>query len=102
VTEDDVAVEVCLGEVESCAPFFVGVVGSRWGYVPEINSESLAKWPWISGLRSKPSVTCLEIHAGALNNLDKTRAVVALRDTVSVLKTYSNFSTNRWFEGIYA
>jgi telomerase protein component 1 len=80
VTEDDVAVEVCLGEVESCAPFFVGVVGSRWGFVPDINADSLAKWPWIRDLRPKPSVTCLEIHAGALNKLHNTRSVIALRD----------------------
>lgn len=85
VTEDDVAVEVCLGEVESCAPFFVGVVGSRWGFVPDINADSLAKWPWIRDLRPKPSVTCLEIHAGALNKLHNTRSVIALRDNVSAL-----------------
>jgi nephrocystin-3 len=58
----------CLAEVERCRPYFIGLLGERYGWVPEaIPEELLAAQPWLIDHREQ-SVTALEILHGVLRN----------------------------------
>jgi nephrocystin-3 len=59
---------LCLAEIEHCRPYFIGLLGERYGWVPEeIPQELLAAQPWLSEHRQQ-SVTALEILHGVLRN----------------------------------
>ena len=59
---------LCLAEIEHCRPYFIGLLGERYGWVPEeIPEELLAAQPWLNEHR-KQSVTALEILHGVLRN----------------------------------
>jgi len=51
-----------------CRPYFIGLLGERYGWVPEeIPEELVAAQPWLNKHR-KGSVTALEILHGVLRN----------------------------------
>ncbi len=56
--------EVCLNEIDRCRPFFVGLLGDRYGWVPPTLPDGLvATHPWLAE-NSGASITELEcIHA---------------------------------------
>ena len=57
---------MCLAEIEHCRPYFIGLLGERYGWVPEeIPPELLEAQPWLTDHR-KQSVTALEILHGAM------------------------------------
>ena len=59
---------LCLAEIEGCRPYFIGLLGERYGWVPEeIPEELLSAQPWLNEHR-KESVTALEIVHGVLRN----------------------------------
>ena len=59
---------LCLAEIEHCRPYFIGLLGERYGWVPEeIPKELIAAQPWLEEHR-KQSVTALEILHGVLRN----------------------------------
>ncbi len=59
---------LCLAEIEHCRPYFIGLLGERYGWVPaEIPRELLETQPWLKEHR-KQSVTALEILHGVLRN----------------------------------
>ena len=59
---------LCLQEIEHCWPYFIGILGERYGWVPEEIPESLFESQ--SWLREHlhQSVTALEIFHGVLRN----------------------------------
>jgi nephrocystin-3 len=62
----------CLDEILACRPFFVGLLGERYGSTPgddAFSADLQEEQPWLVGLRGK-SVTELEILHGVLNNPD--------------------------------
>jgi len=62
---------ICLSEIDKCRPFFIGLLGERYGWVPlkEDYDEALLKvQPWLNEHRGGKSVTELEILHGVLNN----------------------------------
>ena len=75
--------KLCLDEIRACRPFFVGLLGERYGWVPgddaftaDLNEEQ----PWLKDLRGR-SVTELEILHGVLNNSEMApRAFFYFRD----------------------
>ena len=72
ITDEEVAeggvLPVCLAEIERCRPYFVGVLGERYGWVPEELPEGLVESePWLEGFAGR-SVTELEILHGVLND----------------------------------
>lgn len=74
ITEEQVnknkVLPVCLAEINHCHPFFIGLLGQRYGWVPESRhiSKTLKKdHPWLDQHRNK-SITELEIVHGVLNN----------------------------------
>ena len=59
---------ICLAEIHRCRPYFIGLLGERYGWVPEgIPQELIAQEPWLQE-HLHHSVTELEILHGVLNN----------------------------------
>jgi hypothetical protein len=59
---------ICLAEINNCRPYFIGLLGERYGWVPdEIPQELIEREPWLAE-HSGQSVTELEILHGVLNN----------------------------------
>ncbi len=85
VTDEEAAegkvLPICLAEIERCRPFFIGLLGQRYGWIPQqIPNELIESQPWLAEHRNK-SVTELEILHGVLNNADMAnRAIFYFRD----------------------
>jgi tetratricopeptide (TPR) repeat protein len=59
---------VCLAEIRGCRPYFIGLLGERYGWVPdEIPAPVLDIEPWLAG-HLGCSVTELEILHGVLDD----------------------------------
>jgi uncharacterized protein DUF4062/NACHT domain-containing protein len=59
---------ICLAEIERCRPYFIGLLGERYGWVPSrIDPEVIAREDWLAEHNGR-SVTELEILHGVLNN----------------------------------
>ena len=62
---------ICLAEIDRSRPYFIGLLGERYGWVPEKNQYDLSlllEQPWLDEHRGGKSVTELEILHGVLNN----------------------------------
>lgn len=60
------ALDVCLEQIDECRPFFLGLLGERYGWVPEgIPERVTSKFGWIQHTTQK-SITELEILHGVL------------------------------------
>jgi hypothetical protein len=73
LTDEEVAegkvLPICLEEIKRCKPYFIGLLGERYGWVPnEISPEVAAEHPWLLPHVGKTSVTELEILYGVLND----------------------------------
>ena len=61
---------VCLEEIKRCRPYFIGLLGERYGWVPpgeDIPEDLIQQQPWLAEHREY-SVTELEILHGVLRN----------------------------------
>ena len=59
---------ICLAEIDRCRPYIIGILGERYGWVPEeISQELRNERPWLNE-HLESSVTALEILHGVLNN----------------------------------
>ncbi|MBN1460181.1 MAG: DUF4062 domain-containing protein [Armatimonadetes bacterium] len=72
---------ICFAEIDASRPYFVGILGERYGWVPEEIPEHLVEqMPWLAEHRSH-SVTELEIVHGVLNDPEMAgRAFFYFRD----------------------
>ena len=68
--------DTCMREIDQSRPFFIGLVGNRYGWVPTIHDigdfdESLqGKYPWLhSALAQGMSITEMEMQYAALRNI---------------------------------
>ena len=75
--------KLCLDEIRACRPFFIGLLGDRYGWTPgddAFTPDLQEEQPWLVGLRGR-SVTEMEIFHGVLNNPDMAgRAFFYFRD----------------------
>ena len=62
---------ICLEEIDRCRPFFIGLLGERYGWVnTEYPKFLLEREPWLRGhIYRDTSITELEILHGVLNNV---------------------------------
>lgn len=72
ITEESAAegkiLPICLAEIDRCRPFFIGILGERYGHIPrEISSDLIESHPWLTEY-CEHSVTEIEICHGALRN----------------------------------
>eukprot|EP01105_Mastigella_eilhardi_P028055 TRINITY_DN900_c0_g1_i10.p1 TRINITY_DN900_c0_g1~~TRINITY_DN900_c0_g1_i10.p1 ORF type:complete len:1319 (+),score=247.71 TRINITY_DN900_c0_g1_i10:561-3959(+) len=81
------SIGICLTEVDKCRPWFVSMLGERYGWSQTESKDELltktfanasAKFPWISTFSDR-SITELEIRHAALNT-SNTRALFFFRD----------------------
>lgn len=86
VTEEEAekgnALEICLDEIENCRPYFIGILGERYGWVPyNYECPNIPKFDWLKDFETGHSITALEIYQGVLKNKDmKTRAFFYFRN----------------------
>jgi tetratricopeptide (TPR) repeat protein len=62
--------KLCLDEISACRPFFIGLLGERYGWIPgddAFTADLREEQPWLKDIHGK-SVTELEILHGVLNN----------------------------------
>jgi tetratricopeptide (TPR) repeat protein len=84
LTDEDVVlgqvIRTCLEEIDRCRPYFIGITGERYGYIPDLvdiykDSELLAKYPWIEDATMEgASIIDLEFRHGALNDAATSHA----------------------------
>ncbi len=73
-------VEICMDEIVRSRPFFIGLLGGRYGWIPQgcdnaITEKLLLKYPWISNsLRRRQSITEMEMRFGVLDNPEHINA----------------------------
>jgi tetratricopeptide (TPR) repeat protein len=62
----------CLEQIRRCRPYFIGILGERYGWIPEaIPQEIIEREPWLKEyVQEGKSVTELEILHGVLRNPD--------------------------------
>ena len=88
---------VCLKEVDRCRPFFLGLLGSRYGWCPDTYLDSAAdslgagtralaidaddeRFAWLRSYPAGRSVTELEMAHAVLLRPDAARAAFYIRD----------------------
>ena len=65
---------VCLNEIERCRPYFVVILGDRYGFIPNAELvEDAVKKKNFKIDDGNCSITALEIEFGALNNSDQMK-----------------------------
>ena len=86
--------KLCLDEIRACRPFFIGLLGERYGWVPgddAFTADLKEEQPWLKDLHDK-SVTELEILHGVLNNPEMAgRAFFYFRDREYASKNGAEF-----------
>ena len=75
ITDEEVAegkaLLICLDEIDRSRPFFLCMLGERYGWTPESIPENLLEsYPWLSAMQGR-SITELEIQYGALLKQEK-------------------------------
>lgn len=62
---------VCMEEVERSVPYFICLLGDRYGWIPDqIDEKAILKFPWLREFEGN-SITELEIHHGVLSRADR-------------------------------
>lgn len=79
---------LCLAEIETCVPYYIILLGGRYGWRPQIDAGIEARFPWIAEHRNK-SITELEIVA-LLDRTEKTQAPGSPPSIFCYLKTLPN------------
>ena len=62
---------ICLAEIDRARPYFIGMLGERYGWIPPPEgyaADLLERQPWLKKHQGGKSVTELEILHGVLNN----------------------------------
>jgi hypothetical protein len=66
--DNDEVLDICLKQIDDCRPFFLGILGERYGWVSNnVPDRVTGKWGWVRHHLGK-SITELEILYGVLNN----------------------------------
>jgi len=74
ITDEETAegkvLPLCLEEIRRCRPYFIGLLGERYGWIPDvIPPEVIEREAWLrEHVHERKSVTELEILHGVLNN----------------------------------
>lgn len=87
-------IELCLQEIDRAIPFFIGIIGKRYGWQPSVDEfykRSLLKerHPWIEeDLKNGLSVTEIEMQYGVLRRKELINAVFFTTSGTLDLSTY--------------
>ena len=76
IQEDQIngnVIPICLREIDNCRPFFIGILGNRYGSIlNDITLDTRNSFPWLNEQAGK-SVTELEMLYGVLKWVDENR-----------------------------
>ena len=67
-------IEICLNEIDKSRPYFIGILGNRYGWIPEAeeyqkHDRIIEEFPWAkSDIDAGLSITEMEIQYGVLRN----------------------------------
>jgi tetratricopeptide (TPR) repeat protein len=79
-------IETCLHEIKNSKPFFIGLLGERYGWIPDEkdvevidkNTSVLSDYPWVKDeLKSGTSITEIEIQEGVLRAKEEEEEINA-------------------------
>ena len=68
---------ICLEEIDKCRPYFIGLTGDRYGWVPDIGDlhkdpHLLTDYPWVvKAAEEGASITDIEFRHGSLRDLER-------------------------------
>lgn len=82
ITEDEAkegkVIDICFQEIENSIPFFIGIIGERYGWCPEsheIDSRIMDKYDFLERfLERRMSITEMEIQYGVLERQERINA----------------------------
>ena len=83
-------VEICMDEIVRSRPFFIGLLGGRYGWIPRegddaITEKLLARYPWVEESVSKGlSITEMEMQFGVLANPEHINAFFFQKDEIAI------------------
>lgn len=89
-------IELCLQEIDNAIPFFIGIIGQRYGWQPSVDEfykGSLLKerYPWVEeDLKQGLSVTEIEMQYGVLRRKELINAVFFTTSGTIDTATYSD------------
>jgi tetratricopeptide (TPR) repeat protein/energy-coupling factor transporter ATP-binding protein EcfA2 len=68
-SEKGETLSICLKFIDDCRPYFIGMLGERYGWVdPDAPEKLKDDYPWLNKEHADSSITELEILHGVLNN----------------------------------
>ena len=77
-------VEICLREIENSVPFFIGIIGNRYGWVPEakdLSEDLIVRFPSVNNyLDQHLSVTEMEMQFGVLERPEDMHAYFYIKE----------------------
>ncbi len=79
--------EICLKEIEASRPFFIGIIGDRYGWIPSEedfpeNSSLFESFPWVKeDIKNGLSITEIEIQYGVLRNKLPLKAFFYIKES---------------------
>ena len=77
-------VDICFREIDNSIPFFIGIIGNRYGWIPEVkelDENITARYPSVKGyLDCRLSVTEMEIQYGVLDRNDDIYAYFYIKN----------------------
>lgn len=99
ITEEEASsgkvIEICMDEIARTRPFFIGLVGGRYGWIPGGDEQGVdlerlaARYPWIEPyIRERRSITEMEMLYGVLDNPEPVEAHFFLRRDLAVPRRY--------------
>ena len=83
-------IEICMDEIKRTKPFFLGLLGGRYGWIPteeetKLNWHLAEKYPWIQEyMKEGCSITEIEMQYAVLKEAEKIDAFFFLRNMESV------------------
>lgn len=88
ITEEEAktgkVVEICLREIENSIPFFIGIIGNRYGWVPEnkdVSANVTERFPDVNSyLERHLSVTEMEMQFGVLQRKENMHAYFFIKE----------------------
>lgn len=101
VTETDITMEVCLREVDRCRPYFIGLIGQRYGTRlrdDAISPDLLRSYPVLRDAAGK-SLTEIEILQGVLSQPEAARRALFFERNPAWLQTLPPDERAKFEEG---
>ena len=83
-SESGKVMEICLREVKNSIPFFIGIIGNRYGWIPsdgDVSEIVKERFPKVPGyVKRQLSATEIEMQFGALDSKENMNAFFFIKD----------------------